>query len=49
MPAPKATLDFAAGDLNAAFDPNTIHDPTQLEYKELLTGRRHCWAEDRVM
>jgi hypothetical protein len=35
--------------VNAAFDPATIHDPTQLEYKELLTGRRHCWAEDRIM
>jgi hypothetical protein len=35
--------------VNAAFDPATIHDPTTLEYKELLTGRRHCWAEDRVM
>jgi hypothetical protein len=35
--------------VNTAFDPLTIHDPTNLEYKELLTGRRHCWAEDRVM
>jgi hypothetical protein len=35
--------------VNTAFDPATIHDPTNLEYKELLTGRRHCWAEDRVM
>jgi hypothetical protein len=35
--------------VNAAFDPATIHDPTEQEYKELLTGRRHPWAEDRVM
>jgi hypothetical protein len=35
--------------VNAAFDPLTIHDPTDLGYKELLTGRRHPWAEDRVM
>jgi hypothetical protein len=35
--------------VNAAFDPLTIHDPTDQEYKELLTGRRHPWAEDRVM
>jgi hypothetical protein len=35
--------------VNAAFDPLTIHDPTTLDYKELLTGRRHPWAEDRVM
>jgi hypothetical protein len=35
--------------VNAAFDPLSIHDPTDLPYKELLTGRRHPWAEDRVM
>lgn len=35
--------------INTAFDPQTIHDPTQLEYKEFATGRRHTWAEDRVM
>ena|SRR5947209_11280794 len=35
--------------VNAAFDPKTIHEPVNAEYKELLTGRRHCWAEDRVM
>ena len=35
--------------VNAAFDPVTIHDPTDLDYKEVLTGRRHPWAEDRVM
>ncbi|GIW95857.1 MAG: hypothetical protein KatS3mg110_3898 [Pirellulaceae bacterium] len=33
----------------AAFDPQTIHEPTSDPYKELLTGRRHPWAEDRVM
>ena len=35
--------------VNTAFDPATIHDPTPLESKEFLTGRRHPWAEDRVM
>jgi hypothetical protein len=35
--------------INTAFDPQTIHHPTGLEYKELATGRRHPWAEDRVM
>jgi hypothetical protein len=35
--------------VNAAFDPATIHEPTPLDYKELATGRRHPWAEDRVM
>jgi hypothetical protein len=35
--------------VNTAFDPLTIHNPTDAEYKELATGRRHPWAEDRVM
>jgi hypothetical protein len=35
--------------VNTAFDPQTIHDPTDLEFKEFATGRRHPWAEDRVM
>jgi hypothetical protein len=35
--------------VNTAFDPATIHNPTAVDYKELATGRRHTWAEDRVM
>jgi hypothetical protein len=35
--------------INTAFNPETIHAPTSLEYKEFDTGRRHPWAEDRVM
>ena len=35
--------------VNAAFNPETIHQPTEAEYKEFDTGRRHAWAEDRVM
>ena len=35
--------------INTAFDPKKIHEPTNLEYKEFDTGRRHPWAEDRVM
>ena len=35
--------------INTAFDPQRIHEPTTLEYKEFDTGRRHPWAEDRVM
>ncbi|MBI3822997.1 MAG: hypothetical protein HY289_10015 [Planctomycetes bacterium] len=35
--------------INTAFDPTKIHEPTTQEYKEFDTGRRHCWAEDRVM
>jgi hypothetical protein len=36
-------------DINAAYNPATIHQPTDAEYKELKTGRRRPWAEDRVM
>jgi hypothetical protein len=36
-------------NINTAFDPQKIHEPTELEYKEFDTGRRHPWAEDRVM
>lgn len=35
--------------INTAFNPDTIHHPIDAEYKELDTGRRHPWAEDRVM
>jgi hypothetical protein len=35
--------------VNTAFDPQTIHNSTTAEYKEFDTGRRHTWAEDRVM
>jgi hypothetical protein len=36
-------------NINTAFDPQKIHEPTDLEFKEFDTGRRHPWAEDRVM
>ena len=36
-------------NLNTAFNPQTIHEPTEAEYKDFDTGRRHPWAEDRVM
>ena len=35
--------------LNTAFNPETIHHSHEAEYKEFDTGRRHPWAEDRVM
>ena len=35
--------------INTAFDPQKIHEPAPREYKEFDTGRRHPWAEDRVM
>jgi hypothetical protein len=35
--------------VNAAFNPETIHDAVESEYKELGAGRRYTWAHDRVM
>jgi hypothetical protein len=35
--------------INAAYNPEILHVPTDAEYKEFDTGRRHPWAEDRVM
>ena len=35
--------------VNTAFNPDTIHHPIAAEYKEFNTGRRHPWAEDRVL
>jgi hypothetical protein len=35
--------------INAAFNPQTLHTPTDAEYKEYDTGRRYTWAHDRVM
>jgi hypothetical protein len=35
--------------INAVYNPNTIHEPTDAEYKEFKTGRCRPWAEDRVM
>lgn len=36
-------------EINAAFNPTTIHQPVEAEYKEFDTGRRYTWAHDRVM
>lgn len=35
--------------VNTNFKPEAIHNPIEHPYKEFLTGRRHPWAEDRVM
>jgi len=36
-------------NINTAFNKDTIHNPTNEEFKEFLTGRRYTWAQDRVM
>jgi hypothetical protein len=46
---PDADLLPLLKNINTAFNPQTIHDPISAEYKEFDTGRRHPWAEDRVM
>lgn len=35
--------------INANFDPQTVREEIAAEYKEFDTGRRHPWAQDRVM
>jgi hypothetical protein len=36
-------------EVNAAYDPERVHLPSNAEYKEFPAGRRRPWAEDRVM
>lgn len=35
--------------INTAYNPQTLHEPTDAEFKEFDTGRRYPWAYDRVM
>jgi len=35
--------------IGTTFKPQFIHNPIDAPYKEFKTGRRHPWAEDRVM
>lgn len=44
-----ADIEALLRAINAAFNPATIHQAPPGEYRELDTGRRHAWAEDRVM
>ena len=46
---PDADIVPLLRNLKAAFNPQTIHEATDDEYKEFKTGNRRCWAEDRVM
>ena len=46
---PDADITPLLRQLNTAFNPKTIHEPIEKDFKEFDTGRRHCWAEDRVM
>jgi hypothetical protein len=46
---PDADIVAVLNAVNTNFNPRTVHDPVDLDYKEFLTGRRRAWAEDRVM
>ena len=35
--------------VNTAYKRDRIHLETEDDYKEFKTGRRYCWAQDRVM
>jgi len=35
--------------VNTAYKRETIHDPTDDDFKQFKTGRRYPWARDRVM
>ena len=46
---PDADIVPLLQNINTNFNPKTIHEPLAAEYKEFDAGRRHPWAEDRVM
>jgi hypothetical protein len=46
---PDAEVAVLLRAINAAFDPETINQPVPGEYREVLTGKCHPWAHDRVM
>jgi hypothetical protein len=46
---PDADVVGVLDAVNTAFNRETIHKPTEDEYKEFKTGRRYTWAADRVM
>jgi hypothetical protein len=46
---PDAAIGPLLRAINAAFDPDTVSNPTDAEYKEFFTGKAWAWAADRVM
>jgi len=44
-----APITGVLDNINTAYKREQIHDPTDAEFKEYLTGRRYPWAADRVM
>jgi hypothetical protein len=46
---PDADIIPLLQNINTAFNPETIHNEIDADYKEFGTGRRYPWAYDRVM
>lgn len=46
---PDADITSILDAVNTAYKRDRIHLETADEYKEFKTGRRYCWAQDRVM
>lgn len=46
---PDADVAALLRAVNGAFDPETINQAPPGEYREVPTGRRYTWAQDRVM
>lgn len=46
---PDADITAILDAVNTAYKRDRIHLETDDEFKEFKTGRRYCWAQDRVM
>jgi hypothetical protein len=46
---PDADIVPILQNINTAFNPETIHNEIDAEYKEFGAGNRYPWAHDRVM
>lgn len=46
---PDAEVRAVLDALNAAYKPESVHDPIAGDFKEFRCGRERPWAQDRVM
>lgn len=46
---PDANIVTILDAVNTVYKPESIHTPTDDDFKEFKTGRRYPWAADRVM
>jgi hypothetical protein len=49
MGYPDADIVPLLRNINVAFNPETIHNEVEADYKEFGAGNRYPWAYDRVM